>query len=143
MLLGRLLELNSRKLKNFPMGIIKKIIIGIVLNGLALYVLTLLVDEITYTGGLKFFVLGGIVIGILNTIVKPILKVISLPIIFLTGGLFLIAINAGLLWFLSYFLGVIEFRDVTLIFPNIGSYAIGALVFGVVNWAEHLVIKNE
>jgi len=125
------------------MGFIKKIILGIVLNGLALYVLILLVDEIAFTGGLKFFVLGGVGIGVLNTVIKPVLKVVSLPVIFLTGGLFLIVINAGILWFLSYFLGVIEFRDVTLTFPNIGSYAIGGLVFGVVNWAEHLVIKNE
>jgi len=101
------------------------------------------VEEIAYTGGIKFFILGGLIVGILNTVIKPILKVISLPVIFLTGGLFLIVINAGLLWFLSYFLGVIEFRDVTLAFPNIGSYAIGGLVFGIVNWAEHLVIKNE
>lgn len=125
------------------MGFIKKIVIGIVLNALALYVLTVLVDEITYTGGIKFFILGGLIIGILNSVAKPILKVISLPVIFLTGGLFLIVINAGLLWFLSYFLGVIQFRDVTLAFPNMGSYAIGAIVFGVVNFAEHLVIKNE
>lgn len=125
------------------MGFIKKIVLGIILNGLALYVLTMLVEEITYTGGVKFFILGGLVVGILNTVIKPILKVISLPVIFLTGGLFLIVINAGLLWFLSYFLGVIEFRDVTLVFPSIGSYAIGGLVFGIVNWAEHLVIKNE
>ena len=125
------------------MDYIKRAIIGVVLNGAALYVLILLVEEIAYTGGYAFFILGGIILGFLNWAVKPIVKAVSLPFIFITGGLFLIVINAGLLWFLSYFFGVIEFRDVTLTFPNLGSYAIGAVVFGVINWAEHLIIKND
>ena len=122
---------------------LKRGAIGIVLNGLALYVVIYFMPEITYTGGLKFFVLGGIIIGLLNWIVKPLIKVFSLPFIFITGGLFLIVINGALLWFLSYFLDVVQFRDVTLTFPNLGSYAIGALVFGVANWIEHLLIKNK
>jgi putative membrane protein len=125
------------------MGLIKKILLGVILNGLALYLLTLIITEIQYTGGIKFFVIGGLVVGILNTFVKPILKILTFPLIFLTVGLFMIVINAFILWFLSYFLGVIEFRDVTLTFPNIGSYVIGAVVFGLINWAEHLIIKNK
>ncbi len=125
------------------MGIIKKAILGVVLNGAALYFLTYLVEEISYTGGFKFFVLGGIVVGLINTFVKPFLKLISLPAIFLTGGLFLIVINAFVLYFLSYFLDIVQFRDVTLSFPNTGSYVIGAIVFGVINWAQHLIIKND
>lgn len=125
------------------MGLIKKIILGIILNGLALYLLTLAIVEIQYTGGIKFFVIGGLIVGILNTFVKPILKILTFPLIFLTVGLFMIVINAFILWFLSYFLGVIQFRDVTLIFPNLGSYVIGAVAFGLINWAEHLIIKNK
>ncbi|MDD3862083.1 MAG: phage holin family protein [Candidatus Gracilibacteria bacterium] len=125
------------------MGLIKKVIVGIVLNGLALYALTYVLEEVVYTGGIKFFIIGGLVLGILNLIVKPLFKIIAFPLIFLTGGLFLIVINAVILAFLSYFLGVIEFRDVTLTFPNIGSYVIGGLVFGVVNWLAHLIIKNK
>ena len=125
------------------MHLLKKAAIGIILNGCALYVLTLLLKEVTYTGGFKFFVIGGIVIGLLNFAVKPLIKILSLPLIVVTGGLFLIVINAGLLWFLSYFLHVIQFRDVALTFPNLGSYAIGAVVFGVINFAEHLIIRND
>jgi len=125
------------------MGLIKKIILGIVLNGLALYLLTLAITEIQYTGGVKFFVIGGLVVGILNTFVKPILKILTFPLIFLTVGIFMIVINAFILWFLSYFLNVLQFRDVTLTFPNVGSYVIGAVVFGLINWAEHLIIKNK
>lgn len=125
------------------MGIIKKIVVGILLNAAALFLLVWLYHEVKYTGGYTFFVVGGIILGVLNGIVKPIVKIMSLPLIVITGGIFLIVINAGLLWFLSYFLNVMQFRDVTLTFPNWGSYAIGGLAFGLINWVEHLVIKND
>lgn len=125
------------------MGFLKKIGIGIALNGFALYFLTLILEEITYTGGFKLFLISGIILGVLNSIVKPLIKLFSLPLIFLSGGLFLIVINAVILRLLVYFLVIIQFRDVTLSFPNLGSYVIGAIVFGAINWTEHLIIKNK
>lgn len=121
------------------MGIITKPIIGIVANGLVLYLLTMLVKEVTYTGGVKFFIIGGLVLGIINLIVRPIIKALSLPFVIITGGLFLIVINMAILWFLQYFIGVIEFQNVTLSFPNFPAYVIGAVVFGVINWTIHLI----
>jgi len=125
------------------MKIIKKAVIGIFLNGLALYLITLILPEITYTGGFKFFVIAGIILGLINYFIKPVIKALSLPLVLITGGLFLIVINAFVLWFLSYFLDVAAFRDVTLSFPNMGSYVIGGFALGVINWAEHLFIKNK
>ena len=122
---------------------LKKALIGVILNGIALYVLVSLVEEISYTGGIKFFIIAGLVIGLLNTFVKPLLKIVSLPFVLITAGLFLIVINALILWITSYFLNIIEFRDVTFTFVGTGSYLIGAILFGVVNWAEHLLIKNK
>lgn len=115
------------------MGIIFKPLFGIVLNGVALYVLTLAVTDISYTGGITFFVVGALVLGIINLIVKPLIKLLSLPLVILTGGLFLVVINVGVLWFLEYFIAVIKFQDVTLSFPNFVAYVIGAVVLGVVN----------
>ncbi len=114
---------------------------GVVFNSLVLWLLTLVVLDIQYTGGLKFFLLGGLVIGLINLFIKPILKILSLPVVIMTGGLFFIVINVGILWFLSYFIGILEFRDITLVFPNFGTYAIGAIVFGVINWTLNLIIK--
>jgi len=113
------------------------------LNSLALYGLTFIVEEITYTGGAKAILLGGLILGFINFFVKPLIKVLSLPLVFLTGGLFLIVINAGVLWFLQYFFEIAKFRDVAFYFPNSGSYVIGAIVIGVLNWALHLLIKNK
>lgn len=121
------------------MGLVVKPLFGILLNALALYGLIYFVPEITYTGGLKFFVLGGIILGLLNFFVKPVLKLFSLPFIILTLGLFLIVINALILWFLSYIFDVIAFRDVALHFPNFSTYVIGAIVLGIINWVLNLI----
>jgi len=123
------------------MGFILSPIINIAINGGTLYLLTRLVEDISYTGGFKFFVIAGIVLGLINSLIKPFAKAISLPFIFITGGLFLIVINVGVLLFLNYFIEVIEFRDVTLSFQNAGTYVIGAIVFGIINWCLSFIIK--
>jgi len=121
----------------------KKALIGIILNSFALYATTQLVESITHSGGLKLFVIGGVIIGLLNTFIKPFIKLLSFPLIFITGGLFLIIINMAILWLTGELLSVLEFDNVLLQFEGIGTYIISAIVFGVVNWAEHLIIKNR
>jgi len=39
------------------------------------------------------FVIGGIIVGLINFLVKPLIKLISLPLVFLSGGLFMVVIN--------------------------------------------------
>ena len=65
---------------------LKRGAIGIILNGLALYAVLYFLPEIVYTGGWTFFIVGGVLLGFLNWIVKPLIKVLSLPFIFITGG---------------------------------------------------------
>ncbi|MBU1992580.1 MAG: phage holin family protein [Patescibacteria group bacterium] len=125
------------------MKTIKRVFIGIILNAAALFAVTYLLEEITYTGGFAFFVVGGVIIGFLNTFVKPLMKILSLPLMIISVGLFTIVINAVILWFTKYFLDVIQFRDVAMQVSGIGAYVIGALLFGLVNWGAHLIIKNR
>ena len=123
------------------MGFLLKPFIGIAANGVTLYFLVRIMPEITYTGGLKFFVLGGVILGLINFVIKPLIKLIAMPLIWLSGGLLLIVLNVGVLWFLSYFFDVIQFQEISLVFPDLKSYVIGAIVFGVINWTMHLVFN--
>lgn len=120
-------------------GLLINISVSLIFNALCLYAVVTYVDGVLYTGGLWFFLVGAIAMGVINSIIKPVLKIISLPFIFLSGGFFLIVINGFLLWFLSYFLSVAAFKDVSITFPNLGAYAIGALVFGLVNFITSLI----
>ena len=121
------------------MNLITKPLFGIALNAVVLYLLTMAVTEITYTGGYKFFIIGGLFLGSINLVLKPVIKLLSLPVVVITGGLFLIIINIGVLWLLKYSVSVIQFQDVTLSFPNWAAYVIGAVVFGIINWIAHLL----
>ncbi|MBU1445670.1 phage holin family protein [Patescibacteria group bacterium] len=121
---------------------LRRAVIGIIVNALSLYVLVEFLEEVTGTGGIKLFIIGGIIIGLLNFIVKPIMKILSMPFVVLTAGLFLIVINAFVLYLAEWTINTMAFRDVTLNFLGIGSYLIGAVVFGVVNWAINLLVKD-
>lgn len=116
------------------MSFLLKPFIAVALNGLGFYILTRVLDGITYTGGIQFFVIVGVILGIINFLVKPILKIFSFPLIALSGGLFLIVINVVLLFFLSYLVELLAFPGVSLDFSNFGTYVIGAIVLGVINF---------
>ena len=122
---------------------IKKIVIGIAANALALYVVTLFLTDIQYTGGVKFFLISGIVLGVLNTFVKPLMKILSFPMLIMTIGLFSIVINAIIFWLTTKVVGGINLPDVTVTVGSAWTYLIAALVFGLVNGAIHTVIRNK
>lgn len=120
---------------------LKRALIGIVLNGLLLYFLVEYLDEITGTGGVKLFIIGGIIIGLLNTFVKPLLKILSLPFVIVTAGLFLIVVNAVILFVAQWLINTMAFRDVSLVFAGLGAYLVAAIVMGLFNFVENLFFK--
>ncbi len=121
----------------------KKIFIGIVLNAAALYAVTYFLPDMEYTGGIKFFIIAGIIIGVLNTFVKPLMKLLSFPFMIMTIGLFSIVINAIIFWLTVKLVNAIHVSDVTVNIKGVLTYIIAALVFGIVNWILHLIIKNK
>ncbi len=122
---------------------IKKIIIGILLNAAALYGVIYLLPEIHYTGGIAFFAIGGLVMGILNSIVKPILKLITLPLHLLTMGLSLIILNGIIFWIFKTAIDTLIIEGITIQVPGISTYLFAGFLFGLINWVEHLIIRNN
>lgn len=121
---------------------IKKFIIGIGLNALTLYAVLYLFPEITYTGGITFFVIGGLVMGVLNGIVKPILKLLTFPIQIVTLGLSLILLNGIIFWLFDQSLQALAISGITLTVTTIKSYFLAGFVFGIINWLTHLFFKS-
>lgn len=72
------------------------VLIRWVITTLAVWVAVELVPGLDYDRW-QTLVLAALVLGILNTFVKPLLALISIPLIVVTLGLFLIIINAALL----------------------------------------------
>lgn len=81
------------------------------INGAALWVAAFIVPGITFgtnPDGMQVFktvVLVALVFGLVNTLVKPIAKLVSLPAIILTLGLFMLVVNALMLQLTSWLAG--------------------------------------
>lgn len=122
---------------------LKRIVIGVILNAIALYGVTYFLKDITYTGGIKFFLIGGIIIGVLNTFVKPLMKILSFPFVLMTAGLFILVINAIIFWLTTRIVNVIHFSDVSVTAKGALTYLVAAVVFGLLNWLIHIFIHNK
>ncbi len=121
---------------------LKRALIGIVLNAAGLFLIVEFLSEVTATGGFKVYLIGGIILGLLNTFIKPLMKILSLPFVLITAGLFLIVINAIILYLTQWVINVMEFRDVALNFDGMGAYLIAAIILGIINWATNLFLKH-
>ena len=71
-----------------------------------------------------------LVFSLINTFVAPIVKMLSLPFIILTLGLFLLVINALLLMLTDWVAGKL---DVSFYVESFGWAVLGAIVVSVVN----------
>lgn len=58
------------------------------INLTALLVTTRLIPGLTYTGGLRTLLLGGLIFSIINFLLVPLLRILFLPLNLLTLGLF-------------------------------------------------------
>jgi putative membrane protein len=74
-----------------------RLIIHILSNALGIWAAARLVPGIRFDGDWGWLILAGAVLGIINSFVKPVIKIISLPLIWVTMGLFTIVINVLML----------------------------------------------
>lgn len=106
------------------------ILVGLLANIAALYLAHLWVADFAVIGGWKAYLIAGIVLGILNLIIKPILKIITYPLIVISLGLFLIVINALILWLAAQFTGYI-------IIENLFALLWATLLISAINFVTH------
>jgi putative membrane protein len=77
--------------------------------------------------GFETLILAALLLGIVNAIVRPVVIFLTLPLTLATLGLFLLVINAAMLWLVSAFLHGFEVHG---FWAAIG----GAIFTGVVSW---------
>ncbi|HNU96889.1 MAG TPA: phage holin family protein [Candidatus Portnoybacteria bacterium] len=119
-----------------------KFILRIIANTVAIFVAVRLVEEITFTGDFIDYLIVGIVLALANTFIRPILKIISAPLIFITMGLFMIVINALILFAVDYF---VEALTIT----GFMGYLWGTIIIAIANavivgsFKQHKKIETE
>jgi putative membrane protein len=107
---------------------------------IAVWAATAIVPGVAYTGW-QDLLIASLVLAILNVFVRPLLRLISLPFIILTLGLFLLVINALLLELTAWL--VPGFR-VDGFWPAMGGSLVISLVsvlLGYPNRPRHVVVN--
>ena len=128
-----------------------RILTWLLANTLAVAAAAWLVDGIRVTGpdrwpaeleGKWLTVLAvGVILGLVSMLVKPVVKLLSLPFILLTLGLFLWIINAAMLSLTGWLARRLDlgFRVEDFFWAAL----LGALVISVVNWAVARVTDDD
>ncbi|HEX6249229.1 MAG TPA: phage holin family protein [Nocardioidaceae bacterium] len=117
---------------------------SVLVDALALAVAVWLIDDIRLTGDttedqILALALVALIFGVINAFVAPILKLLSLPFIILTLGLFLLVINAAMLLLTSWIAG-----ELGLGFEVDGFWTavLGALVITIASWLIEAVLDR-
>lgn len=112
-----------------------KLLIGWLLNALALLAVAYLVPDI-HVSSLMIALVAAAVIGLANMLIKPILVIFTLPVTILTLGLFIFVINGILFWAVGNFLQGFEVK--TLMAGIIGAFA-----YSVISWILSAIVIEK
>jgi len=112
-------------------------IIQILVNAAALWVAVQITD-MDWTGAEVWqFLLVAVIFSLVNTFIRPILRIITLPITAVTLGLFLIVINA-LMLFLTQ--AISAELDLGLVVRDFLAAFLGAIVISIVGFVLSMVV---
>lgn len=115
----------------------KRILRYFLINLTSLWITTLIIPGLTYTGGVKSLIIGGMAFMAINLVLVPLLKVLLLPLNLLTLGLFAWITNVLALYALTTIIS--DFRLVPYAFSGfnyngitIPSYELSSFMVAVV-----------
>lgn len=86
------------------------------------------------------FAVMAVVLGLVNTFIRPVLKLLSCAFIVITVGLFMLVINAFLLWFASW---ICQQIGVGFIVQVPWGAFWGSIIISVVSFIFHLFIHGR
>ena len=121
-----------------------RFLIWVVVNALALAAAAWLIEGIRVEGSsteeqVITLVVVALIFGVVNAVVEPIVKLLSLPFIILTLGLFLIVINAAMLLLTSWISGELGRRFEV---EGFWTAVLGAIVITISTWILEVVLPD-
>ncbi len=96
------------------------------INTVALFAIPQLLDSVQIDS-FSTALLASLVLGLVNTLLRPILILLTLPVTFLTLGLFIFVINGLMFWAAA---DLVKGFQV----DNFGAAVLGALIYSVLSW---------
>jgi len=106
------------------------------INAAALMALPYLMHSVTVTN-IGSALVAALVLGLVNTLIRPVLVVLTLPVTFLSLGLFILVINALLFWMVSHLVAGFHVA-------GFWSAFLAAILYSVISWAlSTLLLKKD
>jgi putative membrane protein len=115
-------------------------LIRLVINAIALWLATRLVDGISFDGELIFLLAVALIFGVVNAIVKPILIFLTFPFLIVTLGLFLLVLNGAMVWITG---AISDAADLGFHVSGFGAAFLGGLVVSVVSFVLSLMVGGD
>jgi len=122
---------------------IRRLLLHLLANAAAFYFISVILNgDFAITGGIKGYFIAACVFGLLNSLVKPILKLLALPFMIMTLGLFTVVLNILVLWLVKYVLSVLAFQGVGVYTAHIAAFFYAGLLIGVANLLISWLIRR-
>ncbi len=98
-----------------------------IINAAALMALPYLMHSVTVTD-IGSALIAALVLGLVNTLIRPVLVLLTLPVTFLSLGLFILVINGFLFWLVAQVVGGFHVEGFL-------SAMLAAILYSVISWA--------
>lgn len=118
------------------MDTIFQLLISLLLGGLAFIIVAKIVPNFRIYGGFGTAVFIGLIYGVLKMILQWVLIILSFPFVIVTLGLFIVIINAFLLWLTDKLVSKFEVR-------TLGSLVAGTILLSLIDWGYQLLLRKD
>lgn len=118
----------------------KQFILRLAINIIAILVAVSLVPGLALQGPWWGLAAVALIFGLINTGIRPLLLLLSLPVVILTLGFFMLIINALMLYLTSWF---VEGFGITLQIDSLFSAILGALVISFISTILGLISGEQ
>jgi putative membrane protein len=106
-----------------------------IINAAALMALPYLMHSVTVTN-IGAALIAALVLGLVNTLIRPVLVLLTLPVTFLSLGLFILVINGFLFWLVAQFVSGFHVEGFL-------SAMLAAILYSVISWALSTLLLRK
>lgn len=139
-----------------------RLLLGLVVNAVALWVATLVVPGIVLQDDVRIYapdagavsteintstilalLVVAVVFALVNAVIKPLVQLLSLPFTILTLGLFLLVVNALMLMLTGWITEQVQPFGAAYLVDGFWAAFFGAIVIGLVNWVLGMLVPDR
>jgi putative membrane protein len=106
-----------------------------IINASALMALPYLMHSVT-VDSIGAALIAALVLGLVNTLIRPVLVLLTLPVTFLSLGLFILVINGFLFWVVAQLVGGFHVAGFL-------SAVLAAILYSVISWALSTLLLGK